>query len=96
MVTWEKAIPPKDMGGLGIGSLRMQNTALLLKWWWRLGKEKTVLWRKVACHKYKLDSCYWFPSIHNRAKPFAVWKEVLDICNTTNQVQDIVTRNMFL
>ena len=59
LVTWEKAIPLKDMGGLGLGSLRMQNTALLLKWWWRLGKEMTSLSRMVVCHKYKLDSSCW-------------------------------------
>ena len=32
LVSWEKAILPKYMGGLGIGSVRMKNTALLSKW----------------------------------------------------------------
>ena len=33
-------------GGLRIGSLKSQNTALLVKWWWRFKVEEGALWKK--------------------------------------------------
>ncbi|KAJ9564338.1 hypothetical protein OSB04_000304 [Centaurea solstitialis] len=45
--TWEKTIAPKNLGGLGIGSLKAANIALLLKWWWRIMNEDSALWVKV-------------------------------------------------
>lgn len=38
---------PKELGGLGIGFIRMKNLGLLLKWWWRLCGEDEALWKKV-------------------------------------------------
>ena len=40
MVKWEKACVPKDFGGLGITNTRKLNEALLMKWIWRLYKDK--------------------------------------------------------
>lgn len=37
----------KKYGGLGIGSLKATNLALLSKWWWRFKTEKEALWRKT-------------------------------------------------
>nr|GFA25209.1 putative RNA-directed DNA polymerase, eukaryota, reverse transcriptase zinc-binding domain protein [Tanacetum cinerariifolium] len=34
-IAWDKVIEPCDRGGLGIGSLRTCNQAMLPKWWWR-------------------------------------------------------------
>ena len=57
MVVWEKAIRPKDMSGLGTGSLRMRNTTLLLKWWWRFGRE-----RPPYRGRYYTKSTNWTPA----------------------------------
>ncbi|KAJ9536970.1 hypothetical protein OSB04_029703 [Centaurea solstitialis] len=46
-VAWDLVLNSKDKGGLGIGSLRAMNIALLSKWWWRFKTEKNALWRKV-------------------------------------------------
>ncbi|KAI3517218.1 hypothetical protein L1887_16430 [Cichorium endivia] len=46
-VKWEKVVAPKDKGGLGLGSLKALNIALITKWWWRLRSEKTALWSRV-------------------------------------------------
>ncbi|XP_022020022.1 uncharacterized protein LOC110920094 [Helianthus annuus] len=39
---------PKDLGGLGMGSLREANVAMLSKWWWRFKVDQQSLWRKVV------------------------------------------------
>jgi len=36
LVNWKRVCMCKKFGGLGIINLRDFNTALLLKWWWRL------------------------------------------------------------
>ncbi|KAJ9557412.1 hypothetical protein OSB04_012026 [Centaurea solstitialis] len=60
-VAWDKVVNSKENGGLGIGSIRAQNLALLTKWWWRLlglcarhpnsqqrfHSEGDALWKKV-------------------------------------------------
>lgn len=35
-VSWSKVVASKKDGGLGVGSLKAHNLALLAKWWWRL------------------------------------------------------------
>ncbi|KAM0003966.1 putative reverse transcriptase zinc-binding domain-containing protein [Helianthus debilis subsp. tardiflorus] len=47
---------PKDFGGLGFGSLREFNLAMLVKWWWRFKMDTNSLWRKVI----------W--SVHNNSR----------------------------
>ena len=47
-VAWDKTINSLDNGGLGIGSLRTHNLALLAKWWWRFKTEEDLLWKKVV------------------------------------------------
>ncbi|GKC94387.1 hypothetical protein Tco_1159829 [Tanacetum coccineum] len=37
----------REMGGLGIGSLRAKNLSLLVKWRWRMVMEPDALWAKV-------------------------------------------------
>ncbi|XP_035837150.1 uncharacterized protein LOC118485040 [Helianthus annuus] len=46
-VAWDKTIAPVEFGGLGFGSLRDANLAMLAKWWWGFKTEKEGLWRKV-------------------------------------------------
>ncbi|KAJ0600400.1 putative reverse transcriptase zinc-binding domain-containing protein [Helianthus annuus] len=40
-------ITSKKRGGLGLGSIKEANMALLLKWWWRLRDDNEHLWAKV-------------------------------------------------
>jgi hypothetical protein len=42
-VSWATVTLPKSIGGLGIGSLRDKNKALLYKWLWRFGSEESSL-----------------------------------------------------
>ncbi|KAJ9564278.1 hypothetical protein OSB04_000244 [Centaurea solstitialis] len=45
---WENVIRDKQCGGLGIGSLRAFNLALLTKWRWREKIESDAFWNKVV------------------------------------------------
>ncbi|KAJ9555293.1 hypothetical protein OSB04_009907 [Centaurea solstitialis] len=45
---WDNVIRDKQCGGLGIGSLRALNLALLTKWRWREKTEADALWNKVV------------------------------------------------
>lgn len=47
-VLWERVIAPVKYGGLGLGSLRDMNMAMLAKWWWRFKCESSSLWRRVV------------------------------------------------
>ena len=52
LVGWEKAIRPKEKGGLGIQSTRAKNIALLTKLNWQMYREKEALWARVLLNKY--------------------------------------------
>ncbi|KAJ9555564.1 hypothetical protein OSB04_010178 [Centaurea solstitialis] len=45
---WDKVIRDKKCGGLGIGSLRALNLAMLVKWKWRERTEPDAKWRTVV------------------------------------------------
>ena len=47
-VAWDCVLRDKNCGGLGIGSLRAANLAMLAKWWWRNRTEPKAIWRKVV------------------------------------------------
>lgn len=46
-IAWKKTLASKEKGGLGIGSLKAQNMALLGKWWWKFKDPSLGLWKEV-------------------------------------------------
>ncbi|GJY27220.1 RNA-directed DNA polymerase, eukaryota, reverse transcriptase zinc-binding domain protein [Tanacetum coccineum] len=54
-VRWENVLASRDQGGLGIGSLKAFNLALLQKWRWRFTINPNLLWVKLikAIHGYE-------------------------------------------
>lgn len=52
MVSWKKIARPKQVGGLGVCSARMCNTALLGKLVWDLCNCPSKLWVQILSHKY--------------------------------------------
>ncbi|XP_023747685.1 uncharacterized protein LOC111895862 [Lactuca sativa] len=54
-VTWDKVIAHKENGGLGVGSLRAANLALLTKWIWRIKEEKNTIWKNIITAIHNLD-----------------------------------------
>lgn len=57
MINWPSVCLPKKWGGLGIPDLELRNTALLLRWWWRLYWDPDSLWAIVAT-KIRSKSTY--------------------------------------
>lgn len=54
---------PKQLGGLGIGSILNKNIALMFKWLWRYFEEPHALWRLVIDEKYGYPSFITFPDL---------------------------------
>ncbi|KAL7604491.1 hypothetical protein Lser_V15G17384 [Lactuca serriola] len=46
-VEWSKILALIADGGLGLNTLKAQNMALLIKWWWRLMNDHDSLWKEV-------------------------------------------------
>ncbi|KAJ9535894.1 LOW QUALITY PROTEIN: hypothetical protein OSB04_un000950 [Centaurea solstitialis] len=46
-VAWSKICADLEDGGLGVGSLKAQNIALIAKWWWRFYTDDGGLWKAV-------------------------------------------------
>lgn len=40
-VSWKKVTTPKELGGLGVGSIQALNIDHKIKWWWRLKNDTT-------------------------------------------------------
>lgn len=54
-IAWKKTLASKEKGGLGIGSLKGQNMALLGKWWWKFMDSSPGLWKEVIKSLHGLD-----------------------------------------
>lgn len=50
-----KVLSGVEHGGLGIGSLKAQNQALLVKWWWRFRTSNSCIWLEVIKSIYGSD-----------------------------------------
>lgn len=54
-VSWDKVIASKETGELGVGSLNVFNTTLIVKWWWRFRKDPGSIWAKLITSMHKLQ-----------------------------------------
>ena len=52
---WTKVIALIKAGGLGVGTLKAQNIALITKWWWKLINSRDKLWNKVITSIHNLN-----------------------------------------
>jgi hypothetical protein len=55
LVAWEKVFKPKCKGGLGLKDPQVTNKSYEMKLWWRLVKEKSLLWENIWKAKYAPD-----------------------------------------
>ncbi|KAF5760166.1 putative RNA-directed DNA polymerase [Helianthus annuus] len=73
-VAWKSMMTPKDLGGMGFGSLRAVNLAMLSKWWWRFKVERDSLWKKVVWEVHNNSRTWSFiPAKMSMAGP---WKQI--------------------
>lgn len=75
---------PKRDAGLGLGSLERKNWTLLAKWYWRFGKEREALWRKVIESKYGEDKWGWVPKSVPRYQMSGLWGQIARVGNESN------------
>ncbi|KAJ0475516.1 putative RNA-directed DNA polymerase [Helianthus annuus] len=76
-VTWRNMMTPKDFGGMGFGSLRVMNLALLAKWWWRFKVERDSLWKKVVWEIHKNSRTWSFIPV--KLSITSPWKQICKI-----------------
>ncbi|XP_021992889.1 uncharacterized protein LOC110889633 [Helianthus annuus] len=76
-VAWKSVITPKELGGVGIGSLKDANLAMLAKWWWRFKIDPESLWRKVI----------W--SIHHNERTWNLVPRKLSVAGPWKQVAKV-------
>ncbi|KAL4578043.1 hypothetical protein LXL04_014158 [Taraxacum kok-saghyz] len=55
-VAWNKVVVSKENGGLGLGSLRAYNLAMIVKWWWRMRCNKSAMWSRVIIGIHNLKN----------------------------------------
>jgi len=88
-VSWATITLPKHAGGIGVGSVRDENKALLFKWLWRFGLEEPRMWKDVIksihntnCFKLLLQAP--IPGVGT------TWTRIVNHCVKDNRLQDIV------
>ena len=81
LVKWEDICHGKKFGGIGIGSVKDKNAALLAKWWWRFGYADDSLWKTIVCdlRGWKIDR--WLPLETSNRGCSKVWKDILQVPN---------------
>lgn len=92
---WRKLAAPKEMGGLGIGDLKLKNLGLLLKWWWKYSVDQGSLWKKTVQSVHGIDasraSLNDFQNVTHGPS-----KEVIRASNEFSWFQEIVNKNFEL
>ncbi|KAJ0495935.1 putative reverse transcriptase zinc-binding domain-containing protein [Helianthus annuus] len=83
-MAWEKVIAPLEYGGLGFGSLRDTNLAMLSKWWWRFKSDKGGLWRRIVW-AFHHNNRSWAP-IPAKMSLAGPWKQIVGIKEQLSQV----------
>ncbi|KAJ9542693.1 hypothetical protein OSB04_029199 [Centaurea solstitialis] len=91
-VAWDNIIRGKESGGLGIGSLRAANIAMLAKWWWRERTETNANWRATVLNcRAELRAEGYSRSSHG------VWSKIMgiekDLSNIGINVNSLMHRN---
>ena len=76
-IKWSNVLASHDKGGLGIGSLKAFNLALLQKWRWRLVNDPNLLWVKLIKSIHG-DEAGLYPKV---CKTQGVWAKIVASIN---------------
>ena len=86
-VSWNKIIANKTAGGLGVGSIKAFNTALIIKWWWRFRSEPESIWAKAISSMHNLtgkpDHIFSLKTLTGVWNNIACSQKDLDKCRIT-------------
>jgi len=83
---------PQKMGnisGLGIGSLRDKNKALLFKWLWRFGLEESNIWKNMIKSIYNLQ-CFKLIPQDTILGAGSTWSRIVNYYVKDNRLQNII------
>ncbi|GJT18001.1 RNA-directed DNA polymerase, eukaryota, reverse transcriptase zinc-binding domain protein [Tanacetum coccineum] len=72
-IKWPNVLASRDKGGLGVGSLKAFNLALLQKWRWRLVNNSNLLWVKLIKSIHR-DEAGLYPKV---CKTQGVWSKIV-------------------
>ncbi|EOY20770.1 Ribonuclease H protein [Theobroma cacao] len=75
LIKWEQLCRPKDEGGMGIRKLKLMNEAFLLKLLWQLRERQKVLWARILCKRYNINTTRRLESIQ-RSGASNLWTAV--------------------
>ncbi|KAJ4734117.1 RNA-directed DNA polymerase (reverse transcriptase)-related family protein [Rhynchospora pubera] len=75
LVAWDKLCMPKEVGGLGIKNIKIQNQAFLLRWLWFLYKNHNSLWFRTTSKIYSPIRGEAAPLVWNKRGSF-FWKDI--------------------
>ena len=90
LISWTILSRPKEVGGLGMGNLKLKNVSLLAKWLWRFPLESEALWCRIIKAKYGLKQNNWDPAGHSASTCRCPWKSIFSVadqfCSSTKWV----------
>lgn len=78
LTNWETVCIPRNYGGLGVSNLKLVNTALMLRWWWKAYHEPESLWAVVIGRIRKKGTAASGPKIWNITGSF-FWSQLCRI-----------------
>lgn len=68
----ENAIRNRKNGGVGIKNLKSHNESLLLKWYWKFNKDKSI-WGRLLAENLTLDNPRF---TKESTEPHGIWKHM--------------------
>lgn len=72
LISWKWVCMPKTLGDMGVLDLHCMNSALLLKWWWKLkDPQYHSIWKQIVCAKYQSST--------PRSKLSPLWRDIMDL-----------------
>lgn len=92
LVSRKEVCKSKAQSGLGVRNLTDVNVCLLLKWWWRYGREQQSLWKQVVCSKYGGFGGRWIPATVESAMVSSVWKGIVSSVSSNTVVAELFTQ----
>ncbi|XP_028052395.1 uncharacterized protein LOC114256899 [Camellia sinensis] len=79
LVQWREVTKSKWQRGLGVRDVGEVNDGLLLKWWWRYGKEDKALWKSVLCSRYSRIGGGWMPPVSHTGGMSNIWQDIVKL-----------------
>ncbi|CAN1343283.1 Putative ribonuclease H protein At1g65750 [Linum perenne] len=77
LINWKLVKTPRSLVGLGVLDLRSMNSALLAKWCWRFGMERTSWWRELIVSKCGVGESIWRMSWNRDTSGWSVWRWIV-------------------